>query len=223
MAKVLPGWLFASVTVIAAVGSPVGVPYAIAGSACPDVEVVFARGTAEPVGIGRTGEAFVDALRARTDGKSVEVYPVAYPASVEVETMADGVVDASNRINELSVRCPETKVVLGGFSQGAAVIAYTTSRKIPADKSDNVVAVALFGKPSSRVVQKIGVDVPPITVDHRYAGRTVEMCVPQDPICSPDGSDSDAHNSYPDIGMTDQAADFAARAINCSVKSLHAS
>ena len=32
---------------------------------CPDVEVVFARGTFEPPGVGATGQAFVDALRAR--------------------------------------------------------------------------------------------------------------------------------------------------------------
>ncbi|MDF2829267.1 MAG: cutinase, partial [Mycobacterium sp.] len=32
-------------------------------AACPDVEVVFARGTFEAPGIGNTGQAFVDALR----------------------------------------------------------------------------------------------------------------------------------------------------------------
>jgi cutinase len=30
---------------------------------CPAVQVVFARGTGEPDGTGRVGEAFVDALR----------------------------------------------------------------------------------------------------------------------------------------------------------------
>ena len=27
---------------------------------CPDIEVVFARGTAEPAGVGRVGQAFTD-------------------------------------------------------------------------------------------------------------------------------------------------------------------
>ncbi|OPE55210.1 cutinase family protein, partial [Mycolicibacterium diernhoferi] len=48
---------------------------------CPDVEIVFARGTSEAPGVGGTGQAFVDAVRAQTPGKSVAVYPVNYPAS----------------------------------------------------------------------------------------------------------------------------------------------
>ena len=34
---------------------------------CPDIEVVFARGTTEPLGLGRVGAAFVNDLRARLD------------------------------------------------------------------------------------------------------------------------------------------------------------
>ena len=48
---------------------------------CPDVEVVFARGTSEPPGVGGVGQAFVDALRVASRRKSVDVYPVNYPAS----------------------------------------------------------------------------------------------------------------------------------------------
>ena len=32
---------------------------------CPDVDVVFARGTGEPPGVGGIGQAFVDALRSQ--------------------------------------------------------------------------------------------------------------------------------------------------------------
>ncbi|MDT5225019.1 MAG: cutinase, partial [Mycobacterium sp.] len=35
-----------------------------AASACPDVEVVFARGTTEPPGVGGIGQAFVDSVRS---------------------------------------------------------------------------------------------------------------------------------------------------------------
>ena len=44
--------------------------------ACPDVEVVFARGTSEPPGVGGVGQAFVDAVRSQVGAKSVDVYPV---------------------------------------------------------------------------------------------------------------------------------------------------
>ena len=48
---------------------------------CPDVEVVFARGTTEPPGVGGVGRAFVDSLRSQLGGRSVGVYAVNYPAS----------------------------------------------------------------------------------------------------------------------------------------------
>ena len=53
---------------------------------CPDTEVVFARGTSEDPGVGPTGQAFADALRARLGGKSMGVYPVNYPASDQWST-----------------------------------------------------------------------------------------------------------------------------------------
>ena len=56
------------------------VPFASA-QPCPDVDVVFARGTGEPPGVGGIGQAFVDALRSQAAPKSVDVYPVNYPAS----------------------------------------------------------------------------------------------------------------------------------------------
>jgi cutinase len=48
----------------ALVSTPLGVPSATAEPCSPDVEVVFARGTGEPAGVGGVGQAFVDALRS---------------------------------------------------------------------------------------------------------------------------------------------------------------
>ena len=64
----VPGFLGALVLTASAVGT--AAPAATA-AACPDVEVAYARGTAEPVGIGLVGQTFVDALRAPT--RSVDV------------------------------------------------------------------------------------------------------------------------------------------------------
>ncbi|MEE2854730.1 MAG: cutinase family protein, partial [Actinomycetota bacterium] len=49
---------------------------ASASAQCPDVQVVFARGTGEAPGVGPTGQAFVDSLRQRVGGRSFDVYPV---------------------------------------------------------------------------------------------------------------------------------------------------
>ena len=93
------------------------VPWASA-EPCPDAQVVFARGTGEPDGIGPTGQAFVDNLRGREGGKSADAYAVNYPASNEWDTGVDGIRDASAHVVSMAGSCPKTKMVLGGFSQG---------------------------------------------------------------------------------------------------------
>jgi cutinase len=71
--------------------------------------------------------------------------------------------------------------------------------------------VALFGKPSSGFLQTINTAAPPITVGPLYAPKTLDLCIPEDPICSPGGNDSGAHTQYVANGMTAQAAEFAVR------------
>jgi cutinase len=212
----------AVVTTSALLSPAIGTPSASAAP-CADVEVVFARGTFEPPGIGTTGEAFVDSLRSRVGGKSVDVYSVNYPASLDFATAADGVIDASNRVRDMAASCPNTKMVLGGYSQGAAVIGYITADAIPAGftppagitgplppgVADHVAAVALFGRPSNGFLNSIDRDAPPITVGHLYSGKTIDLCIPEDPICSSGGNDNGAHVLYAVNGMTGRAADFA--------------
>jgi cutinase len=204
-------------------GASIGIPSASAAP-CPDVEVVFARGTFEPPGIGETGRAFVDSLRSQTGGKSVDVYAVNYPASLDFATAADGVIDASNKVRDVAGSCPNTKMVLGGYSQGAAVIGYITSDAIPDGftppagitgpmppaVANHVAAVALLGKPSNGFLNSIDRDAPPITIGHLYSPKTIDLCIPDDPVCSPTGSDNGAHVLYAVNGMAGQAAGFAA-------------
>jgi cutinase len=216
----------AVIAVSAFSGSVIGSAGASAAP-CPDAEVIFARGTFEPAGVGGIGQAFVDALTGRLPGKSVDVYPVNYPASLDFATAADGVVDASNKVRDVANSCPNTKIVLGGYSQGAAVVAYTTVDSVPngfalpagitgpmaPEVAKHVAAVALFGKPSSGFLQMIYTGAPPITVGALYTGKTIDLCIPEDNICSPTGTDNGAHTMYAANGMTDQAADFAAQHI----------
>lgn len=72
------GALITAVVLLIALGA-VWTPVAFADG-CPDAEVTFARGTGEPPGIGRVGQAFVDSLRQQT-GMEIGVYPVNYAAS----------------------------------------------------------------------------------------------------------------------------------------------
>lgn len=206
----------------AAVSALLATPSAHAAS-CPDVDVVFARGTTEPPGIGRTGQAFVDALRDEVGTKTVDVYAVDYPASTDFPTGVQGVVDGGTHVATVAARCPNTKLVLGGYSQGAAVMGFVTADAVPAGYSvppgtplplpsgvaDRVAAVALFGKPSPKFMSGIG--APAVPLGSAYVNKTIDLCAGGDPICSVEGGNSAAHSMYAGNGMVQQAADYAAK------------
>lgn len=213
--------IFAALALIGVVAGPAATANA-ADDSCPAVEVVFARGTFEAPGVGATGQSFVDALSARLPGKTVEAYGVNYPASLNFGQAVDGVADAANQIQSIAAECPSTKIVIGGYSQGAAVAGYTTSstvpagitlpasisRPMPASVASHVAAVALFGTPDDWFLGLADRSAPPITIGDLYAGKTVQLCAIGDPVCFPGGLDRSAHSSYKSNGMTDQAADF---------------
>lgn len=224
------GCAAAAVVSVAAVLGPqaTGLASAASDTSCPDVEVVFARGTNEAPGIGATGQAFIDALNSRLGGESVDVYPVNYPASLDFLAAADGIVDASNKIEATVASCPETKIVLGGYSQGAAVAAYTTFDTVPAGLAlpagitgpmppaiaSHVAAVVLFGTPDNWFLNLVDNNAPPIAVGHLYSAKSIQLCAPGDPVCFPGGFDRAAHSAYKDNGMADQAAALAANALS---------
>lgn len=177
---------------------------------CSDIEVVFARGTNEDPGLGRVGNAFVGALRGKVGGRSVGTYAVNYPASYDFLAAANGANDASGHIQWMMDNCPNTRLVLGGYSQGAAVIdvisavpfpAVGFNSPLPPNAPDHVAAIAVFGNPST----KLGL---PITSSPVWGPRSIDLCNGGDPICGP-GEDVEAHRAYTG-GPTNQAAGFVA-------------
>jgi cutinase len=194
---------------------------------CPDAEVVFARGTTESPGLGPTGDAFVDSLRSRMGAKSLGVYAVDYPAAMDFATAIDGIYDARAHILSTVANCPKTKLVLGGFSQGAAVMGFVTANVVPdgvspqdvptpmpADVADHVTAVALFGKPSPRFMKAI--NDPSIVIGPQYVSKTVDLCVDNDLVCDPEGRSFSVHNQYAETGTVDQGATFVANRLQAA-------
>jgi cutinase len=188
-------------------------PVLTAGSttSCPDVQVVFARGTGEPPGAGRVGDAFTDSLRSLVNGRSVAVYGVQYPASYDFMRAIDGVDDAAAFMQNTAQACPQTQMVLGGYSQGAAVIDVlaATDRPIlgftsplPDAIAYHIAAVVVFGNPSNRIGEPLTALSPP------YGSRAIDLRNGPDPVCS-DGNDVPAHSLYVEAGIVDQAAQFA--------------
>jgi cutinase len=220
-------WIVAMLMAIASMSASTAIARAADGDNCPDVEVVFARGTWEPPGPGAVGQAFIDALTARLPGKSIDVYPVDYPASLDFARAADGVADAGTKVLSVTASCPNTKIVVGGYSQGAAIAAYITTDNVPPgtalppgitgplppSTANHIAAVVLFGKPSTGFLDLVDRNAPPITIGHLYADKTIDLCAPNDPVCGTSGFNRAAHSAYRFNGMTDQAADFAANAV----------
>jgi cutinase len=187
-------------------GAPTGIPIA-AADGCPDAEVVFARGTGEPVGPGGPGQAFFDSLTSQLPGKTVNLYPVDYPSTNDyVNSAHAGADDAVAHVQGTAASCPMTKIVLGGYSQGAGVMDMTSHRLSP-QVANRVAAVALFGNPQSSYAKSLSNSQIP-AIDPGYSPKTIDICLPNDNICAEGGSII-AHLGYvPDA--TDQAATFVA-------------
>jgi Cutinase len=224
IARHIPRFLAAAVVAGSGVSVSVlasAIPIASAGP-CPDVQVVFARGTDDPPGLGPTGQAFVDSLRPRVGGKSLDVYAVDYPATYDFKNAGmDGIRDAGPHVVSMAHDCPNTKMVLGGYSSGAAVMGFVTSAVVPAgidpasvpkpmdpEVANHVSSVVLYALPSDKMMNLFG--APPVVIGPLYQAKTIQVCAPADPICS-DGGSFDVHKSYStNAPIIDQGAAFAA-------------
>ncbi|NVN50951.1 Cutinase [Mycolicibacterium hippocampi] len=203
-----------SVLAVSTVSAPVA-----AADSCPDVEVVFARGTSDRPGVGFVGKAFIDSLKWKLLGKKISTYAVNYPASWNFsKSTSAGAVDANKHVQYVAEVCPDTKIVLGGMSQGSGVIDLITigNRKIwfftPAPLPDamvnHVVAVAVFANPA-RDQPLLG---PLTEISPQYGDKSIDLCANGDPYCSR-GLNYFAHYSYPWNGMVNEAATFVARRV----------
>ena len=182
---------------------------------CSDVKVVFARGTKDAPGLGRPGQAFSDALSGLIGGRSLTTYGVNYPASFDFLAAADGATDATNYISSLVAQCPATRIVLGGYSQGAAVVDMLagipplgnkigetgSAPPLPGSLVPSIAAVAVFGNPATKFGNPVTSSV--------FGGRAIDVCKDGDPICS-GGRNPFAHSDYVSAGLTQQAANFVA-------------
>jgi cutinase len=180
--------------------------------------VIFARGRLESPGTGRLGNAFVNALRSKTN-KDVDVYAVQYPADNEIDVGAN---DMSGHIQYMMNTCPDTRLVLGGYSLGAAVTDVVLAlpfnffgfdAPLPPGADRHIAAVALFGN-GITWAGPIG------NFNPMYRDRTIDLCHGADPICNPadpntweDNWPAHLAGAYIDAGMANQAADFVAARI----------
>ena len=192
---------------------PIATAIPTASAACPDAEVDFARGREEAPGVGAVGQAFINSLQKKVPHMSIGSYGVNYPADVSV---TKGSNDMSAHVQSMAASCPNTKLVLGGYSLGAAADVVVAMNQpgfgytdvLPANMDQHIAAVALFGNGTRSVLGPVP-DFSPA-----FAAKTIDLCAAGDPICT--GGVHDLHwsshlqPSYISSGLVDQAASFVA-------------
>lgn len=132
--------------------------------ACADVHIITARASTEAPGEGITGD-LIDRVIALSD-QSITRASVSYPATLTnyPSSSAQGVAALKTQLTNQVSACPNQKIVLAGYSQGAHVILDVlggggggslggTTAPISAAIASHVVAAVSFGDPRHVVNQ----------------------------------------------------------------------
>lgn len=117
---------------------------------CKDVTYIFARGTTEQGNMGSTvGPALKTKLEAAIGADKLATQGVNYPADVAgtvVGSMSPGQAEGSKNCAQLVKQalsnCPQTKIVLAGYSQGAQQV-HGCLIDLSADEAQKVAVSAL--------------------------------------------------------------------------------
>lgn len=122
------------------------------------VHMIIARASLESPGPGVIGQV---ATQVAQQLPGSDMVSVVYPATIENYTTSEnlGVVAMNQLVTDYASRCPSSKMVLMGYSQGAQVTAdvlcgrsdgatFNMTQAAPTTITDKVAAVVLMGDPS---------------------------------------------------------------------------
>ncbi|ROT41145.1 alpha/beta-hydrolase [Sodiomyces alkalinus F11] len=195
------------------------------------VHVITARGSNEPLGAGRLGPVASDLIAAIPNST---VQALNYPATFfdYATSVAAGILELRDALESYSRTCPQGKVVMMGYSQGAQVILDTLCGAQPYDRpvvqfnesaplnstivEHNVLAVILYGDPThaAEAPWNYGNSTTNglfprdnITACASYAPKIRSWCDEGDFFCAL-GDDGEIHGSYFDA-YGDDAVEFA--------------
>ncbi|KAF6763308.1 cutinase [Ephemerocybe angulata] len=142
--------LVLATSTLSVLGAPTPEVNAKARASCPDVQVYFARGTTETPTLGTVvGPGFSRTLTAALTGKSVTFTGIAYSANIAgflVGGDPGGATTMATSVTSTANSCPDTKIVISGYSQGAQVT-HLAAGQLTSAIQDRVVAVVTFGDP----------------------------------------------------------------------------
>ncbi|KAK5098511.1 hypothetical protein LTR70_002724 [Exophiala xenobiotica] len=155
---------------------------------CRNVTVLFARGTTESGNIGSlVGPALESALDARLGATNVAFQGVDYVADVAgyyAKGSDSGASTLASLVSTASSKCPNTQIVMSGYSQGAQVV-YKAAAQLPPALAAQIKAAVLFGNPNN------GLPVPNIN-----NANTWTFCHALDKICQGQPKVEASHLDY---------------------------
>ncbi|KAF7914443.1 uncharacterized protein EAF01_000849 [Botrytis porri] len=167
----------------------------IEARACSDVTVIFARGTTEIGTLGTVvGPPFLSALKSALGSSSVTMNGVNYPADIPGFLQGGdptGSKTMASMVTSTLSSCPDTKVVISGYSQGGQLV-HNAAKLLPADTTAKISSAVIFGDPDNGdAVQGVSAD------------KTDIICHAGDNICQGGSLILMAHLTY---GMDTMAA-----------------
>ncbi|KAF7541026.1 hypothetical protein G7054_g972 [Neopestalotiopsis clavispora] len=203
----------------------------IARAACADVHLFLARGTTE--GYPGTLGSLATLVTGSINGSTYE--NILYPATQEGSTPSyqEGIANGTAQVQAYATACPDSKLVLLGYSQGAMVVGdmlagggdgvgntlgnYTLPTIDPDTIGSHIAAIVLYGDPRHTANQTYNVgDVAatgkyPRTADQiaaiaKYSDRLHDYCDDLDGVCDAAGTNLTAHLAYAQTWDTKAAA-----------------
>ncbi|KAF3763112.1 family 5 carbohydrate esterase [Cryphonectria parasitica EP155] len=120
---------------------------------CADVTLIFARGTDEPGNVGAlVGPEFYSALQSAL-GSTTSIFQGVNDYDASVTQYLEGgsttaASDMATLVTQAFTQCPDTQVVMSGYSQGAQVV-HLAASDLAAATMEKVSAVVTFGDPDS--------------------------------------------------------------------------
>ncbi|KAL2065494.1 hypothetical protein VTL71DRAFT_3164 [Oculimacula yallundae] len=172
------------------------------------VHIIVARASTEKPGEGIIG-AVATQVQEAVPGSDSEA--VDYPATLQDYLTSEGlgVKGMTKLIESYAARCPESKMALMGYSQGAQVIgdvmcgtstpAFNSTPPLPADMSKNIVAIIQMGDPAH--IANLPQDVGNSTRNGIFQRPNTTSCAAMESItksfCSADDRFCDSGNSIP--------------------------
>ncbi|KAF2124616.1 carbohydrate esterase family 5 protein [Dothidotthia symphoricarpi CBS 119687] len=163
-------------------------------SACPKAILVFARGSTETGNLGTLGAPLGDALERKYGAANFWVQGVGgpYGATLYDNALPRGsspaaIAEMVRLITMANTKCPNTPVVAGGYSQGAALAAAAIT-DLTATVRNQVVGTVLFGY--TKNMQNSGA-IPSYPSD-----RLKVFCAVGDLVCTGTLTITAAHLSY---------------------------